>query len=77
VMSVLEGYSDQECSLLLDCNRGEVMAARTRAIRQIAKSADLDRKVASIDVRADGRPVSETPGPVPQAEAISKLAASA
>jgi DNA-directed RNA polymerase specialized sigma24 family protein len=77
VMSVLEGYSDQECSLLLDCNRGEVMAARTRAIRQIAKSADLGSKVASIGAHADDRPLPETPGPVLQPEAIAKLAASA
>ena len=39
VMSVLERYSDQECLLLLDCNRGEVIAARTRALQQIGTSA--------------------------------------
>src|ERR1700737_465644 len=35
VMSVLERHSDQECSLLLGCTRGEVTAARTRALQQI------------------------------------------
>src|SRR5579863_8500126 len=32
VMSVLERYSDQECSLLLGCARGDVAEARTRAL---------------------------------------------
>jgi DNA-directed RNA polymerase specialized sigma24 family protein len=41
VMSVLERYSDQECSLLLGCTRGEVIAARTRALQQIGRSAKL------------------------------------
>lgn len=41
VMSALEHYSDQDCSLLLDCTRGEVIAARTRALEQIASSAQL------------------------------------
>jgi DNA-directed RNA polymerase specialized sigma24 family protein len=36
VMSVLEHYSDQECSLLLGCSRKEVHSARIRALRQIA-----------------------------------------
>ena len=31
VMSVLEGYSDNECSRHLSCTRGDVVAARTRA----------------------------------------------
>jgi len=39
VMAVLEGYSDQECSLFLDCAREEIVAARTRALQQVA-SAD-------------------------------------
>jgi DNA-directed RNA polymerase specialized sigma24 family protein len=48
VMSVLERYSDQECSLLLGCTRGEVTAARTRALKQIGSSAPLSRKVLSL-----------------------------
>ena len=31
VMTVLEGYSDQDCSLLLGCARRDVLAARSRA----------------------------------------------
>lgn len=38
VMSVLERYSDQDCSLLLDCTRGDVVAARTRALQLVASS---------------------------------------
>lgn len=41
VMSVLEHYSDQDCSLLLDCTRGDVIAARTRALQQVASSEEL------------------------------------
>ncbi|MGA8428425.1 MAG: hypothetical protein WB729_01290 [Candidatus Sulfotelmatobacter sp.] len=39
VMTVLERYSDQDCSLLLGCARRDVVAARTRVFEQIAKAA--------------------------------------
>jgi hypothetical protein len=39
-MSVLEGYSDYNCSLLLACTRTEVTAARTRGLREIGISAE-------------------------------------
>jgi DNA-directed RNA polymerase specialized sigma24 family protein len=48
VMSVLERYSDHECSLLLGCNRSGVIAARTRALRGIGKSARLSRGVVAV-----------------------------
>jgi hypothetical protein len=35
VMSVLERYSNQECSLLLGCTRREVTEAQTRALQQL------------------------------------------
>ncbi len=35
VMTVLERYSDQDCSLLLGCVRREIVVARTRAFEQI------------------------------------------
>ena len=35
VMSVLERYSDQDCSVLLGCARRDVIAARIRALQQI------------------------------------------
>lgn len=50
VTSVLERRSDQECSLLLDCTRGDVMAARIRALQQVAKVGELPRKVLSINI---------------------------
>jgi hypothetical protein len=34
VISVLEGYSAKNCSLLLGCTRADVIAARTRALRR-------------------------------------------
>jgi DNA-directed RNA polymerase specialized sigma24 family protein len=37
VLSVLERYSDQDCSLLLSCSREEVGEARMRALQQIAQ----------------------------------------
>jgi hypothetical protein len=37
VMSALEGYSDQECSILLGCTRGQVIAARTQALSHLSK----------------------------------------
>jgi DNA-directed RNA polymerase specialized sigma24 family protein len=45
VMSGLERYSDQDCSVLLGCARRDVLAARTRALRQIGSAAELQRKL--------------------------------
>ena len=44
VMSVLERYSDQDCSLLLDCTRRDVLAARTRALQQIGSRTEFHRQ---------------------------------
>jgi hypothetical protein len=38
VITVLERYSDQDCSLLLDCARRDVVAARARAFEQIGSA---------------------------------------
>ena len=43
VMSVLESYSDLDCSLLLSCSRRDVRAARVRALQQIGTAAELFR----------------------------------
>jgi len=48
VMSVLEHYSDQECSLLLGCRRGQVGEARTLALNLLAKSGERLSKLVSI-----------------------------
>jgi DNA-directed RNA polymerase specialized sigma24 family protein len=41
VMSVLEKYSDRECSILLDCTVEEVVGAQTRALQRIVSVASL------------------------------------
>ncbi len=44
VMSVLERYSDQDCSVLLGCTRQDVVAARTRALQQIGSAMEFHRE---------------------------------
>jgi DNA-directed RNA polymerase specialized sigma24 family protein len=41
VMSVLERYSDQDCSVLLGCSRQDVGETRTRALLHVAESDGL------------------------------------
>jgi DNA-directed RNA polymerase specialized sigma24 family protein len=41
VMSVLEGYSYHDCSLLLGCSRQVVMNARARALEHLSNSAEI------------------------------------
>jgi len=41
VMTVLERYSDQECSVLLSCTRRDVLAARTRALQQLGRAMEI------------------------------------
>jgi hypothetical protein len=48
VVTVLERCSDQECSLLLNCTRRDVVDARARAIQLVAESAK-DRLVDQIE----------------------------
>src|SRR6266496_328511 len=43
VMSVLEGYSEHDCSILLGCSRRDVRAARVRALQQIGNVAEFLR----------------------------------
>ena len=49
VLSVLEGYSNREASLLLDCSVTELVTARTHALQQIGGRPELHRKLAGID----------------------------
>jgi DNA-directed RNA polymerase specialized sigma24 family protein len=44
VMTVLERYSDHECSILLGCARRDVLAARTRALQQLGSAMDLNHQ---------------------------------
>jgi hypothetical protein len=41
VMSILEHYRDQDCSVLLECSRKDVVAARTRALQKIGSTMVL------------------------------------
>lgn len=44
VISVLERYSDQDCSVLLGCARRDVLTARTRALQQIGSAVESHRQ---------------------------------
>jgi len=41
VMTVLERYSDQDCSVLLGCARQDVVAARLRVLQQIGSAMEF------------------------------------
>ena len=75
VMSVLERYSDQECSLLLGCTRGAVAAARTRALERLGGLADRHRKLVRIGSHQKTRP--DASRSEPHFTAVPSLAASA
>jgi DNA-directed RNA polymerase specialized sigma24 family protein len=75
VMSVLERYSDQECALLLGRMRGDVAAARTRALERLGKFADLHGNLVSISSNPKAR--RDNSASAPQLTAVPSLAASA
>jgi DNA-directed RNA polymerase specialized sigma24 family protein len=75
VMSVLERYSDQECSLLLGCTRADVAVARTRALGQMGRSGDLHRKL--VGIASNQKMRTDDSGPEPHLTALPSLAASA
>jgi len=54
VMSVLEHYSDHECSIHLNCRVGDIRAARTRALKLISNSAELRGNVVTMPSRQTG-----------------------
>lgn len=53
VMSVLEHYSDQDCSVLLSCSRRDVVAARTRAFQKIGKTMTLHSHNQPLDAHTE------------------------
>jgi len=75
VMSVLESFSDQECSLFLGCTRGDVPAARTRALERLGKVADVQRKL--LNIASNRKPQRDNPVSAQQLTAAPSLAASA
>src|SRR5229473_2039025 len=44
VMTVLERYSDQDCSVLLGCARRDVLAARVRTLQQLGSAMEVHYK---------------------------------
>jgi len=46
VMSTLEGYSDHDCSILLDCARRDVTGARARALQQLGSLMNFQKNEA-------------------------------
>jgi DNA-directed RNA polymerase specialized sigma24 family protein len=55
VMTVLEHYSDHECSLLLGCPRRDVLPARTRALEQVARQVEMyARQLPSVSAQDSG-----------------------
>lgn len=59
VMSVLEGYSDRECALLLGCTRDTVIEARSRALQQVAHliGDEAESNVRAETAQASGRSI--------------------
>lgn len=44
VMSAFEGYSDQDCALLLGCPRESLIAARVRALQRIGSPVEVGNR---------------------------------
>ena len=42
IMCVLEHYSEHDCALLLDCSAREIRDARTRALKELMNSSQMD-----------------------------------
>jgi hypothetical protein len=42
IMCVLEHYSERDCVLLLDCSAREIREARTRALKELMNSSQMD-----------------------------------
>jgi len=56
VLSVLEGYRDSECELLLGCARGEITQARIRALQKLTTVASMLQKVNLVHPSIRARP---------------------
>ena len=74
VMTVLEHYSDHECSLLLSCARRDVLPARTRALEEIASHAEMHRQLPIAGAQNPG--LHEGPSSVIELIAVSSSQAS-
>ena len=52
VMSVLEGYSERECRLLLNCSSTDLAQARIRALQQLGSLAERCRKAENVQLQS-------------------------
>jgi DNA-directed RNA polymerase specialized sigma24 family protein len=69
VMTVLEHYSDHECSLLLGCARRDVLPARTRALEEIGRQVEMqDRQPSNFSAQDPG--LHDGPGPLIELMAV-------
>jgi hypothetical protein len=75
VITVLERYSDQECSVVLGCKRRDIPAVRIRAFQQIARSMESHYKQLP-NARAENPALLERPGSVLQLLVAPRLATS-
>lgn len=59
VVSVLEGYSDRECALLLGCTRDTLIEARSRALQQVTQLVghQADSNVKEEPAESSGRSI--------------------
>lgn len=72
VVTVLEHYSDHECSLLLGCARRDVPPARTRALEEIGRQVEIqDRQPSSINAQDSG--LHDGPGSLIELMAVPPL----
>ena len=62
VISVLEGYSDRDCRLLLDCSAADIAEARARAFEHLGDLAMRRNKAANASFHSHNEEVSSSPG---------------
>jgi len=76
VMTVLEHYSDHECSLLLGCARRDVLPARTRALEEIGRQVEMqDGQPSNFSAQDPG--LHDGPGPLIELMAVPPFVTSA
>jgi DNA-directed RNA polymerase specialized sigma24 family protein len=70
VTTVLEHYSDHECSLVMGCARRDILPARTRALEQLGRQVGMqDRQPSNVSAQNPG--LHEGPGSVVELSAVS------
>ncbi|HWX91629.1 MAG TPA: hypothetical protein VNY29_03275 [Terriglobales bacterium] len=76
VTTVVEQYSDHECSLLLGCPRRDVLPARTRALEQIGSQVEMqDRQLSNVSAQDPG--LHDGPGSLIELMAVPLFVTSA